>query len=107
MTVEFKRGNGSKPLTIDTTSSNYVVYIRKNIQYVEAVEGTDGMNGIPAHYEYDEAIIDKKDYEENKDLILSMIFGATTDSITLINGAIDDLANAIAKFNNSTTTTTK
>ena len=104
MTVKFKRGNGSKPLTIDTTSSNYVVYIRKNIQYVEAVEGTDGMNGIPAHYEYDEAIIDKKDYEENKDLILSMIFGETTDSITLINGAINDLANAISELTNSTTT---
>lgn len=104
MTVEFKRGNGSKPLTIDTTSSNYVVYIRKNIQYVEAVEGTDGMNGIPAHYEYDEAIIDKKDYEENKDLILSMIFGETTDSITLINGAINDLANAISELTNSTAT---
>lgn len=103
-TVEFKRGNGSKPLTIDTTSSNYVVYIRKNIQYVEAVEGTDGMNGTPAHYEYDEAIIDKKDYEENKDLILSMIFGETTDSITLINGAINDLANAISELTNSTTT---
>ena len=104
MTVEFKRGNGSKPLTIDTTSSNYVVYIRKNIQYVKAVEGTDGMNGTPAHYEYDEAIIDKKDYEENKDLILSMIFGETTDSITLINGAINDLANAISELTNSTTT---
>ena len=104
MTVEFKRGNGSKPLTIDTTSSNYVVYIRKNIQYVEAVEGTDGMNGTPAHYEYDEAIIDKKDYEENKDLILSMIFGETTDSITLINGAINDLANAISEITNSTAT---
>ena len=38
MTVEFRKGNGSKPLTIDTSSSNYVVYIRKNIQYVEAVE---------------------------------------------------------------------
>ena len=98
MTVEFKRGNGSKPLTIDTTSSNFVVYIRKNIQYVEAVEGTDGMNGTPAHYEYDEAIIDKKDYEENKDLILSMIFGETTDTITLINGAINDLANAISEL---------
>ena len=104
MTVEFKRGNGSKPLAIDTTSSNYVVYIRKNIQYVEAVEGTDGMNGTPAHYEYDEAIIDKKDYEENKDLILSMIFGETTDTITLINGAINDLANAISELTNSTTT---
>ena len=104
MTVEFKRGNGSKPLTIDTTSSNYVVYIRKNIQYVEAVEGTDGMDGTPAHYEYDEAIIDKKDYEENKDLILSMIFGETTDTITLINGAINDLANAISELTNSTTT---
>ena len=104
MTVEFKRGNGSKPLAIDTTSSNYVVYIRKNIQYVEAVEGTDGMNGTPAHYEYDEAIIDKKDYEENKDLILSMIFGETTDSITLINGAINDLANAISELTNSTAT---
>ena len=104
MTVEFKRGNGSKPLTIDTTSSNYVVYIRKNIQYVEAVEGTDGMNGTPAHYEYDEAIIDKKDYEENKDLILSMIFGETTDTIALINGAINDLANAISELTNSTTT---
>ena len=104
MTVEFKRGNGSKPLAIDTTSSNYVVYIRKNIQYVKAVEGTDGMNGTPAHYEYDEAIIDKKDYEENKDLILSMIFGETTDSITLINGAINDLANAISELTNSTTT---
>ena len=104
MTVEFKRGNGSKPLAIDTTSSNYVVYIRKNIQYVEAVEGTDGMDGTPAHYEYDEAIIDKKDYEENKDLILSMIFGETTDSITLINGAINDLANAISELTNSTTT---
>lgn len=104
MIVEFKRGNGSKPLTIDTTSSNYVVYIRKNIQYVEAVEGTDGMNGTPEHYEYDEAIIDKKDYEENKDLILSMIFGETTDSITLINGAINDLANAISELTNSTTT---
>ena len=104
MTVEFKRGNGSKPLAIDTTSSNYVVYIRKNIQYVEAVEGTDGMNGTPAHYEYDEAIIDKKDYEENKDLILSMIFGETTDSIALINGAINDLANAISELTNSTTT---
>lgn len=46
MTVEFKKGNGSKPLTIDTTSSNYVVYIRKNIQYVEAVEGTDGTQSI-------------------------------------------------------------
>ena len=107
MTVEFKRGNGSKPLAIDTTSSNYVVYIRKNIQYVEAVEGTDGMNGTPAHYEYDEAIIDKKDYEENKDLILSMIFGETTDTITLINGAINDLANAISELTNSTATTTK
>lgn len=104
MTVEFKRGNGSKPLTIDTTSSNYVVYIRKNIQYVEAVEGTDGMNGTPAHYEYDEAIIDKKDYEENKDLILSMIFGETTDTITLINGAINDLANAISELTSSTAT---
>ena len=104
MTVEFKRGNGSKPLTIDTTSSNYVVYIRKNIQYVEAVEGTDGMNGTPAHYEYDEAIIDKKDYEEYKDLILSMFFGVTTDSITLINGAINDLAIAISELTNSTTT---
>ena len=104
MTVEFKRGNGSKPLTIDTTSSNYVVYIRKNIQYVEAVEGTDGMNGTPAHYEYDEAIIDKKDYEENKDLILSMIFGETTDTITLINGAVNDLANTVAKLTNSTIT---
>ena len=104
MTVEFKRGNGSKPLAIDTTSSNYVVYIRKNIQYVEAVEGTDGMSGTPAHYEYDEAIIDKKDYEENKDLILSMIFGETTDTITLINGAINDLANAISELTNSTTT---
>lgn len=104
MTVEFKRGNGSKPLTIDTTSSNYVVYIRKNIQYVEAVEGTDGMNGTPAHYEYDEAIIDKKDYEENKDLILSMIFGETTDTITLINGAINDLANAISELTYSTAT---
>ena len=104
MTVEFKRGNGSKPLTIDTTSSNYVVYIRKNIQYVEAVEGTDGMNGTPAYYEYDEAIIDKKDYEENKDLILSMIFGETTDSISFINGAINDLANAISELTNSTAT---
>lgn len=102
MTVEFKRGNGSKPLTIDTSSSNYVVYIRKNIQYIEAVEGTDGMNGTPAHYEYDEAIIDKKDYEENKDLILSMIFGETTDSITLVNGAINDLANTISELTNST-----
>lgn len=104
MTVEFKRGNGSKPLTIDTTSSNYVVYIRKNIQYVEAVEGTDDTNGTPAHYEYDEAIIDKKDYEENKDLILSMIFGETADSITLINGAINDLANVVAGLTDSTTT---
>lgn len=103
MTVEFKKGNGSKPLTIDTTSSNYVVYIRKNIQYVEAVEGTDGTNGTPAHYEYDEAIIDKKDYEENKDLILSMIFGETVDSITLINGAINDLANVVAGLTDSTT----
>lgn len=107
MTVEFKRGNGSKPLTIDTTSSNYVVYIRKNIQYVEAVEGTDGTNGTPAHYEYDEAIIDKKDYEENKDLILSMIFGETADSITLINGAINDLANVVAGLTDSTTTKNK
>lgn len=107
MTVEFKKGNGSKPLTIDTTSSNYVVYIRKNIQYVEAVEGTDGTNGTPAHYEYDEAIIDKKDYEENKDLILSMIFGETVDSITLINGAINDLANAVAGLTDSTTTKNK
>lgn len=57
-----------------------------------------------AHYEYDEAIIDKKDYEENKDLILSMIFGETTDSITLINGAINDLANAISELTNSTAT---
>lgn len=104
MTVEFKKGNGSKPLTIDTTSSNYVVYIRKNIQYVEAVEGTDGTNGTPAHYEYDEAIVDKKDYEENKDLILSMIFGETTDTITLINGAINDLANAISELTNSAAT---
>lgn len=104
MTVEFKKGNGSKPLTIDTISSNYVVYIRKNIQYVEAVEGTNGTNGTPAHYEYDEAIIDKKDYEENKDLILSMIFGETTDSITLINGAINDLANVVAGLTNSATT---
>lgn len=98
MTVEFKKGNGNKPLTIDTTSSNYVVYIRKNIQYVDAVESTDGTNGIPAHYEYDEAIIDKKDYEENKDLILSMIFGETADSINLINGAINDLANVVAEL---------
>lgn len=104
MTVEFKKGNGSKPLTIDTTSSNYVVYVRKNIQYVEAVEGTDGTNGTPAHYEYDEAIVDKKDYEENKDLILSMIFGETTDTITLINGAINDLANAISELTNSAAT---
>lgn len=104
MTVEFKKGNGSKPLTIDTTSSNYVVYVRKNIQYVEAVEGADGTNGTPAHYEYDEAIVDKKDYEENKDLILSMIFGETTDTITLINGAINDLANAISELTNSTAT---
>lgn len=104
MTVEFKKGNGSKPLTIDTTSSNYVVYIRKNIQYVEAVEGTDGTNSTPAHYEYDEAIIDKKDYEENKDLVLSMIFGETADSITLINGAINDLANVIAELTDSTAT---
>lgn len=104
MTVEFKKGNGSKPLTIDTTSSNYVVYIRKNIQYVEAVERTDGTNGTPAHYEYDEAIIDKKDYEENKDLVLSMIFGETADSITLINGAINDLANVIAELTDSTAT---
>lgn len=104
MTVEFKKGNGSKPLTIDTTSSNYVVYIRKNIQYVEAVEGTDSTNGTPAHYEYDEAIIDKKDYEENKDLVLSMIFGETADSITLINGAINDLANVIAELTDSTAT---
>lgn len=107
MTVEFKKGNGSKPLTIDTTSSNYVVYIRKNIQYVEAVEGTDGTNGTPAHYEYDEAIIDKKDYKENRDLILSMIFGETADSITFINGAINDLANVVAGLTDSTTTKNK
>ena len=102
MTVEVRKRNGSKPITIDTSSSNYVVYIRNNIQSVEAVEGTDGMHATPAHYEYDEAIIDKKDYEENKDLILSMIFGETTDSITLINGAINDLANAISELTHST-----
>lgn len=102
MTVEFKKGNGNKPLTIDTTSSNYVVYIRKNIQYVDAIESTDGMNGTPAHYEYDEAIIDKKDYEENKDLVLSMIFGETADSINLINGAINDLANVVAELTEGT-----
>ena len=51
-----------------------------------------------SHWEYDECIISKKDYEKNKEVILSIIFNDTSSSIELINSAIEDLASAISKL---------
>ena len=78
---------------VDTTLSDYVVYIRKNITYVTTTDENDA-----SHWEYDECIIPKEDYEKNKEVILSIIFNDASDSIALINSAIEDLASAISKL---------
>ena len=91
MNVEFRKSQGTQeaqPLMIDTTLSDYVVYIRKNVSYII------DENDVP-HWEYDECIIPKEDYEKNKEIILSIIFNDTSDSVALINSAIEDLASKI------------
>lgn len=96
MNVEFRKSQGTQekqPLMVDTTLSDYVVYIRKNITYVTATDKNDA-----SHWEYDECIIPKEDYEKNKEVILSIIFNDASDSIALINSAIEDLASAISKL---------
>lgn len=94
MNVEFRKSQGTQetqPLMIDTTLSDYVVYIRKNISY------TVDEKNVP-YWEYDECIIPKEDYEKNKEIILSIIFNDTSDSVALINSAIEDLASEISEL---------
>ena len=46
-----------EPGIVDTTSSSFVVYIRKNIRFVESTD-----EEIPSHWECDEITIPKEVY---------------------------------------------
>ena len=51
-----------KPELVDTTSSKSTVYLRKNIVEVEKTNESD--NTSTTFYEYDEAKLSKKEYQE-------------------------------------------
>ena len=53
-----------KPELIDTTSSKTTVYLRKNIIEVERNDMNDDSSASTTFYEYDEAKLTKKEYQE-------------------------------------------
>ena len=57
-----KSQSSVKPELIDTTSSKRIVYLRKNIIEVEKTNESD--NTSATFYEYDEAKLTKKEYQE-------------------------------------------
>ena len=64
MIIYKKTQSAIKPKLIDTTSSRTTVYLRKNIIEKQTI---DEMNGeSETYYEYDEAKMTQKEYEEYK-----------------------------------------
>lgn len=61
MELEFRtsRSTVSPPL-LDTTSSEYVTYVRKNVREIHEQDPVTNQN--TTSYEYDEAILSKQDY---------------------------------------------
>lgn len=63
MILKWKKSeSGVYPQLVDTTSSKYVVYLRKNVAEKQATDEITGETHIM--YEYDEAKLTKEQYEE-------------------------------------------
>lgn len=65
MWYETENGDLTRPASIDMTSSQVYVYIRKNIELVP--ETVNGDEIIPAHYKWDEIKIPKEVWEIAKE----------------------------------------
>lgn len=59
-----KSQSSVKPDLVDTTSSKTTVYLRKNIIEVERNDMNDDSSASTTFYEYDEAKLTKKEYQE-------------------------------------------
>ncbi len=58
-----ENSSSEKPEAIDETSSNSVVYVRKNFIHIEAVEDqNDSENNVPEHWKYQEQVITKEEW---------------------------------------------
>ena len=92
MKLNYKKSQSSvKPDLIDTTSSKVVVYLRQNI--VENIK-TDEMSGEETvFYEYEEANLTKKEYQEylkELEIIDIQKQRADIDYIMLMTGIAED-----------------
>lgn len=74
-----------KPAEVDKTSSNTIVYVRKNIEYVDATESKD------AHWEADEQRIPYADWGIYEGVI------ENTMSISDVEDALMELADLIGE----------
>lgn len=77
----------ARPEELDTTSSQKVVYVRKNIIFVE--ERTEEDQTFPAHYEWDEMTIPKEDWAVYEQVIghgaaLDDVYAALTELAEMI-----------------------
>lgn len=87
----------TKPDSIDETSSNKVVYIRRNI--TESTETDPETEESVTVYSYEEAKVSKSDYELYKTEILKDIeiselneqVTSLTDEVSTLEGTIDQL----------------
>lgn len=80
-TVE--NGENVRPSAVDTTSSRVYVYVRKNIQAIEATED------FPTHYKWEELKIPKEMWEVSQkvfghDEALDDVYSALTELAELI-----------------------
>ena len=58
--------NGIKPLEIDEVSSQSKVFVRRNFELIPASEGETEETQTPEHWEYDEWVMSKEQYEVYK-----------------------------------------
>lgn len=83
MWCKTENGENVRPSAVDTTSSRVCVYIRKNIQAVEATED------FPAHYKWEELKIPREMWEISEKVLghdeaLNDVYSALTELAEMI-----------------------
>lgn len=78
-----ENGENTRPADLDTTSSHFYVYIRRNIEHIPETEDT------PAHYAWEETKVSKENwgiFERvlNHDTALNDVYEALAEIATLI-----------------------
>lgn len=86
MILNYYKSQGSKPLEIDTESSNHTVYLRKNIVPIDEDSGL---------YEYDECKLTREQYDEYQKELKNDIIAQQQAQIDELKQCILDMSEVI------------